>query len=233
MDHFESYGVRQYGDWIFFRYLTERFPDAKGGLPTLVRNAWELADGAKGGPDEYSIRAVSDTLVARGTTLRAEWARFADANRRPGTSYDEGKANRYPSGRLSGRVSLTGGSRDSGWKARRIDHLAASTVRFTRAAKMKASSLKLRLDLPALRRGSGAVATVYRTSGRPQAVPVRLDAAGDATRKVEFGRDVKYVEVTLANAGIQYTCWKQTSFSCQGRSDDDGLRFRVRAKALR
>ncbi|GAA1139522.1 hypothetical protein GCM10009606_18960 [Nocardioides aquiterrae] len=233
MDHFENLGVRQYGDWIFFRYLTERYPDAQGGLPTLVREAWELADGAKGGPDEYSIRAVADTLAARGTTMRDAWVRFADANRRPGTSYDEGRANRYPEGRLSGRVSLTGGSRDSGWKARRVDHLAASTVRFTRAAKMRAGSLKLRLDLPPRGRGSGAIATVYRTSGRPLATQVRLDAAGDATRTLPFGQDVKYVEVTLANAGIHYTCWKRTSFSCQGRPDDDGLRFRVRAKALR
>ena len=233
MDHFENYGVRQYGDWIFFRYLTERYSDAKGGLPTLVRDAWDLADGAKGGPDEYSIRAVADALAARGTSLRSEWARFTDANRRPGTSYDEGRANRYPTGRLSGRVSLTGGSRDSGWKSRRIDHLAASTVRFTRAAKMKASSLKLTFDLPSLDRGSSATATVYATSGRPRPANIQLDANGDGIVDVAFDRDVKYVDVTLANAGIHYTCWKQTSFSCQGRSDDDGLRFRVRAKALR
>jgi hypothetical protein len=233
MDHFERFGARQYGDWIFFRYLTERFPHAKAGLPTLVRDAWELADAAEGGPDEYSIQAVADALAARDTTLSAEWAGFADANRRPGTSYDEGRANRYPSGALAGRVDLAGGSRDSGWKVRRIDHLAASTLRVTRAERMKASTLRLRLDLPALRRGSGAAATVHRSSGRPQSTPLRLDRAGDATTTVDFGRDVKYVEVTLANAGIDYACGKGTTYSCHGRSQDDDLRFRLRVRALR
>ena len=233
MDHFEDYGLRQYGDWIFFRYLTERYTNAEGGLPTLVRAMWELADGAKGGPDEYSIEAVSDALAARGTSLRSVWARFADANRRPGTSYDEGRANRYPTGGLDGRVTLTGSARDSGWKTRRVDHLAAGTLRFGRAPGMRAGSLKLRLDLPAAGKGSGAVATVYRTTGRPRATPVKLDSAGDATTSVDFGRDVKFVDVTLANAGTDYACWRRTGYSCQGRPLDDDLPFRVRAKALR
>lgn len=233
MDHFENYGARQYGDWIFIRYLTERYPTAKGGLPTLVRKMWQLADGSAGGPDEYSIRAVSHALADRGTSLRAVWARFADANRRPGTSYDEGKANHYPTAPLDGRVKLTGADRDSGWKTRRVDHLASSTLRFTRASGMKASSLKLRLDLPAVRRGSGVVATIYRTTGRPKVVPVRLGTDGDATTSVDYGQDVKYVEVTLANAGTHYTCWRATGYSCQGRPLDDDLALKVRAKALR
>ena len=33
--------MRQYGDWIFFRYLSERFPDAEGGMPTVIRDMWE------------------------------------------------------------------------------------------------------------------------------------------------------------------------------------------------
>ena len=77
------------------------------------------------------------------------------------------------------------------------------------------------------------MATVYRTDGPPTAVPVKLDAAGDATRTLEFGRHVKYVEVTLANAGTDYSCWKRTSYSCQGKSNDDDLPFRMRARALR
>ncbi|WP_028637459.1 MXAN_6640 family putative metalloprotease [Nocardioides sp. URHA0032] len=235
MDHFEDYGVRQYGDWIFFRYLTERYANAEGGLPTIIRDMWGLADGAKGGPNQYSIQAVSGALGDRGTSLRAVWADFADANRRPGTSYDEGRANHYPTGNLGGRVALTGSARDSGWKTRRVDHLAASTVRFSRAPGMRASSLRLSLDLPATTRGSGAVATVYRTSGRPTTGPIRLDAAGNATTSVDFGHGVKYVEVTLANAGTDYDCWRRTDtgYSCRGKPLDDDLPLRVRAKALR
>lgn len=234
MDHFEQYGVRQYGDWIFFRYLTEQLPNSQGGLPTLIRQIWELADGAKGGPDEYSAKAVSDALKARGTDLRTLWAQFADANRRPGTSYEEGKENSYPKARPSGRIKLTRAHRDSGWKTKRVDHLASSTVQFRRFGSQPAHHLKLSLDLPPTSRGSGAVATVYHFTGaRPTVTPVHLDRDGNATLVVDFDNPVSFVEVTLANAGIDYACWRNTTFSCQGRSKDDGLPFRVRARALR
>lgn len=232
MDHFG--GMRQYGDWIFFRYLTERDPEAEGGLPTLIRDIWELADGAKGGPDEYSIQAVSDVLAARGSGLRPTWAKFSAANRRPGTAYDEGAANSYPAAPLTSTTALTGSHRGSGWDTRFLDHLTAKTLRFTRAERMAASELKVELDLPSTSRGSGAVATVYRSSGRPTTVPIKLDADGDAATRVDFARGVTSVDVTLANGGVRYgNCWAGTDWSCQGRSKDDNLRFRLRVTALR
>lgn len=232
MDHFS--GLRQYGDWIFFRYLTERNSESEGGLPTLVRDIWELADGAEDGPDDYSIEAVAHALSARGAGLRPTWARFAAANRRPGSTYKEGAANGYPAAELTARVGLTGSHRGSGMVTRTLDHLSAKTTRFTRAERMSARTLKLELDLPALSRGSGAVATVYHRSGRPMSVPIALDQDGDAVTRLDFGRDVSSVEVTLANAGIHYrNCWSGTDWSCQGRAVDDGLRFRVRATAVR
>lgn len=233
LDYGDGMGV--YGDWIFFRHLTERYPEARGGLPTLVRDMWERADGAKGGPDDYSIQAVSNALSARGVALRQAWARFAAANRRPHHTYEEGRANSYPAARLSGTVALTGTNRDSGWVRRTVDHLASRTVRFTRAERMKAGALKLRLDLHDRDRGAGAVATVYRSSGRPQAISIGLDATGNGVARVDFGRDVTAVEVTLANAGIGYKdCWVLGSaWSCQGRPTDDGRKLQVRATAIR
>ena len=232
MDHFG--GLRQYGDWIFFRYLTEREPEAEGGLPTLIRDIWELADGAKGGADEYSIQAVSDALAARGTGLRSTWARFAAANRRPGSTYDEGAANDYPAAPLTSTTALTGSNRGSGTVTRSLNHLSAKTLRFTRADRMSASELKIDLDLPSTNRGSGAVATVYRSSGRPRTVPIRLGSDGNAVTRLDFTRGVTAVDVTLANGGIGYgNCWAGTDWSCQGRSKDDNLKFRLRVTAVR
>jgi hypothetical protein len=229
-------GLRVYGGWIFFRYLTERHPDAEGGLPVLVREIWERADGSAGGPDDYSIAAVKHVLAAHGGGLRTVWARFAAANRRPGAAYEEGRAGRYPTARLAGTVDLTGAQRASGTVTRVVDHLSAATVRFNRAPGLAAKTLRLTLDLPATARGTGAVATVHPTTGRPSTVALTssLTSTGNAVVKVPFNRTVSGVEVTLANAGVRYRrCWSGTSWSCQGRPADDDLAFRVRAKALR
>ena len=233
MDHFG--GVRQYGDWIFFRYLTERFPAARGGLPTLVRDMWRRADGAKGGADDYSIKAVRNVLAARDAGLPTVFAEFADANRRPATAYDEGRANRYPQAPLAGRVTLSGNQRNSGQLSRSVDHLASATIRFSRDSGLRARKLRLALDLPPAARGSAAVATTYRASSEPTSRTLRLSTEGDAVTKVAFGRDVTRVEVTLANAGTRYRCWRptDTGYSCRGRSRDDDRRLLVQARALR
>jgi hypothetical protein len=235
MDHFESVGMRQYGDWIFFRYLTETLDGRKGGLPTLVRDVWERADGSQGAPDDYSIAAVEHVLEERGTSLREVWAAFGDANRRPGRSYDEGTANGYPTAEPAATVALSADHLDSDWTTHRVDHLASATVRITRDPDTKRRHLRLQLDLPATRRGSGAVVTVYPTEGRPETTAVDLSRTGDASERLAFGADVKYVEVTLANAGVAYKCWRpvDTGYSCRGRSEDDDLPMRIRATAVR
>ena len=229
-------GLRVYGGWIFFRYLTERHPEAEGGLPVLVREIWERADGAAGGPDDYSIEAVKHVLAAHGGGLRTTWARFAAANRQPGLSYAAGRASRYPTARLAGTVDLSAAQRASGPITKVVDHLSAATVRFNRAPGLSARTLRLTLDLPRTGRGSGAIATIRPTSGRASTVALTplLQADGDAVVRVPFGRGVARVEVTLANAGVHYrNCWVGTSWSCQGRPADDDLPFRVRAAAIR
>jgi hypothetical protein len=235
MDHFSQTGVRQYGDWIFYRYLTERFPHAKGGLPTLVREIWRRADGARGGADDFSIQATGRVLAAHDSSLRAQFARFTAANRRPGSVYEEGRANRYPAAPLAGRATLDNRHRGTGWKGRRVDHLASATYRFARGARLNARALKVRLDLPPAARGSAAVLTVFRASGRPRTTTVPLSAHGNATKRVGFGRGVRSVEVTLVNTSTRYRCGVApgAGFSCAGRSLDDNLRMLVRARAQR
>ncbi|WP_395695872.1 MXAN_6640 family putative metalloprotease [Nocardioides sp.] len=233
MDHFEQQGFRQYGDWIFFRWLTERDPRRTGALPNLIRGIWQRADGSAGAPDNYSIQAVDRTLRARGSSLRREWMLFTSANRRPAASYDEGRANHYPVAPLSGRVTLTGRHRDS-QVSRSIDHLAASTVRFQRGSGLAARSLRLTFDLPPTGRGMGAVLTTYFTSGRVSRSLVSLPGTGNGAVRRGFGPGVKAIEVTLSNAGIRYThCYRGTAWSCQGTPLDNDLPFKVRATALR
>jgi hypothetical protein len=229
MDRFLPTGFRQYGDWIFFRYLTEHFPAAEGGLPTLVRSIWEQVSSA---PDEYSMRAIREVLAARKATFPAVWADFVAANRRPGLRYAEGAANHYPVAPLAGDVRLTAAHRTS-TTTEKIDHLAGATLRWTRTSGLAARTLALHLTLPATSLGSGAVVTVKRTTGRPISTPVALAADGTATVAEPFDPTVSWVEMSLANAGTRYRCWRGTEWSCQGRSLDDGRTFTVSARARR
>ena len=233
MDHFDNFGVQQYGDWIFFRYLTEQLPDAEGGLPTLIRDMWERADSAPGGDDDYSVQAISKVLATQGTSLRSAFASFAAANRTPGLSYEEGAANHYPVASPARRTTLSGGHRDSGVLTKKVDHLASSTFRFTRGSGLAARKLRVQVDLPATSRGSAAIVSVHRATGKPKTTALDLSSSGDASRSFDFASGVKYVEVTLVNASIRYSCNKGTAYSCGGRSLDDNLRMAIRAKAVR
>ena len=235
LDTFDDTGA-QYGEWIFFRFLTEALPVASGGMPTLVRDMWKRADGAAGGPGDYSTQAVARILQERGTSLPLAFGVFAAANRLPALNYEEGRANHYPSVKPAGSFPLSKTKKDSGWKVARLAHLSSATARFVPGAGLtaKAWKLKVALNLPAANTGPVAVITVVKKSGLPQVQVVPLNAAGDATKKVAFGSaQVKYVEVTLANASARYTCWIGGSYSCQGTPLHDVSDLKIRATAVK
>jgi hypothetical protein len=234
MDTFGNF--LQYGDWVFFRFLSERWPESQGGMPTIVRDMWRYADGVAGGPDDYSIDAVESALSDRGISLANAFALFADANRRPGTAYSEGASNRYPTSPLAARVTLTSRAKASTWSRFRRDHLTSATVSLTPGSGLSSAPWKLRvqIDLAPIAQGSAAALTVYRNSGSPVTQTVSLDASGDAVRKVAFRRGtVRYVEVTLVNASTRYDCWYDSPYSCGGYSLDDNLLQSVRGAVTR
>ena len=236
LDTFDPDAVPQYGNWIFFRFLTEQIDTAQGGLPTLVRDMWERADGAAGGPDDYSILAVKNVLAERGVELPVAFAAFATANRAPALWYEEGAVNHYPVAAPAGVFRLSTAEKDTRWLVTRPAHLASTTARLVPGKGLTASGWKLKvsLDLPPTRNGSAAVVTVYPRSGQPHLSMVTLDRNGDATKKVAFGSSrVKYVEVTVANASTRYRCWDGGAYSCNGTPLDDGPKFLLRATATK
>lgn len=218
-------GSFHYGAWLFFRYLSERFPSAVGGLPVIVRNAWIYADGRAGASDLMSIDAVSRVLTDRSLTLPAEFARFAMANRSPRTFYSEGAA--YPKAAAS-TFTISASKRNPAATARILDHLSSATVRYV-PSRTTASNWKLKLavNMATRSRGSAAVVRVFNRSGSVRTINVALNANGDAVVTVPFSsRTVSVVEVTLANASRRFAnCWMQsTPFSCSGVPVDDDLR---------
>lgn len=236
LDTFISGGGPQYGEWIFFRFITEGLTDEQGGLPTAVRDMWIRADGAAGGPDDYSIQAVANVLNARGVSLPYAYSVFAAYNRMPGRYYQEGAANHYPVAAPAGTIKLTKAKKDSRWLYGIVDHLASLTARFVPGKGLKTASwkLKLSLNLPPKSTDTRAMITVVKRSGNPAILVAPLNSQGDGTKKVPFGSsNVKYVEVTLVNAGTRYSCWTGGDYSCFGDSLDNGRKLQVRGVATK
>jgi hypothetical protein len=237
LDQYSNTGLRQYGEWIFFRYLTERWPARKGGLPVIIRRLMERVDGAAGGPDNYSMRAIERELKSRGTSMAKVYAAFSDANRRPHVTYEEGAA--YPTAAPSATWKLSKKRPDTRVRRTKINHLASSTARLVPGAGVVGKPWRVRIavDLPD-RRGA-AVVSSYRTDGVVRTKSLRLDRRGRGSAVVRFdGRTVKYVEVTLVNTSTRYRCWQgnpdaDVQFSCRGVPRDQRRTVLVRARAIR
>jgi hypothetical protein len=230
---------RHYGEWIFFRYLSERFPTAQGELPVIVRKMWERADSSRGNRyDNYSIRAVDKELRSLGTDLRRVYAQFGAANRRPAHSYEEGSS--YPTARATRSWRFTPKRHNTRWQVAKVDHLATKTVQVKPSRAMKRWRLRVVVNLPNKRLGVAAIVTTYDKQGRPKSRFVRVSKRGNGKARVSFNaRKVSRVDVTLSNAGIRYRdCWQGPAdngvhYSCSGISRDDNRPMRYRVTAVR
>lgn len=216
--------LHQYGTWVFFRFLTERFPAAQGGIPTLVRKVWERLDGSVGGPDRFSLQGLAEVLAANGTNLPTEFGLFAVANRAPARSYEEGAT--YPTAPAKS-VTLSPAKKNPGAHKATLDHLTSSTVRY-RPSNLGAANwrLGLKLNLAPKAKGSAVVITVVKKSGGRESGFVKLNAQGDASVGVGFSSGkVAAVEVTLLNTSMRFQCWRAaTPYSCYGGAPvDDNL----------
>ena len=207
-------------------------------MPTLVRSMWNRADGSMVGADQYSLQAVSNTIKAAGSSLMRTYTTFADANRRPRTTYDEGRQLNYPTAPLVFRpVTLSPRASKTTWGSFRLDHLTNGTVRFKpKGMTQRNWKLKTQVNMAPSSRGSAAVATVSYKSGKTRTYHLSLNAKGDGSKRVPFSsKTVKWVELTLVNASDRTNCWNdpQGTFSCWGTPKDDNLVQKMRGVASR
>jgi hypothetical protein len=210
-------GFLHYGDWLFFEYLTERVPARRGALPVLMLRMWQYADTVSG-PDLYSIQAVAAALREKNLSFNRTFAQYAAANQHPATAYSEGRANRYPSGKVRKTFRLRPGNRSAA-ASYRVNHLAYATTRFVpRHLRSRHTKLTLTLDMAKRRTGSVAVALVFAKSGRITTKMVRLGRAGNGKVRVPFSsRRIARVELVLVNANHAFRqCWVDTPYSCSG-----------------
>ncbi|UDY24146.1 MXAN_6640 family putative metalloprotease [Nocardioides sp. Kera G14] len=195
-------GFMQYGDWIFFEYLTERIPNRVGPLPGLVLKMWQYADSLRGSNDQYSMQAISSALAVYHSKLQSIYAQYAAANRRPSRTYHGGST--YPVAAPRRTVAVRSHKRRSG--SFRIDHLASMTVRLRPQAIRRAGhKATIRVNMAARRLGSVAVATVFLKNGQQAVRTFKLNKKGDGHVRVAFSsRRVAYVDVTLVNTNHSY-----------------------------
>uniref|UniRef100_UPI001C81F068 MXAN_6640 family putative metalloprotease n=1 Tax=Nocardioides stalactiti TaxID=2755356 RepID=UPI001C81F068 len=180
MDQFG--GLFHYGVWIWWRYLTEKFPGKTGKLPNLVLAVWNWLDGAPAGPDNYSTQGLAKVLSARGTSLKKEFQLFSAANRHPKTVYEEGNA--YPSAPAD---VITVTKARSAWNiGGKLNHLAAGTVRLNPKELTGAWKLKFNFDLVPGSRGAGAVIVVYKKNGAISTSIVKLNSTGGGSKTGPF-----------------------------------------------
>ena len=218
-----------YGDWIFFRYLTEKYS------PGLVKTIWKNADGAAGGRDDFSVQAVARALSKKGG-FRARFAEFGWRNRVARIAYGEGTANSYPKSPLSSSANTLSNSNRSKSKSIKLKHQTNGYFEFKRGSGLSSTAkLKLVLNLPAKSTGAAASVLIFDKNGTVSPATLGITSSGDGTFKVRFGSSVSKVDVVLSNGSTRYkgtTCFQGfTPYACGGAKPlDDGHTYKFTAK---
>lgn len=231
----DLYDFVAYGNWIWFRYLTEKMPAETGVMPDLVREVWEGLDSTGGAPENYSMQSLRSVLAGHGTTVSEQFALFSLENNTPGLTYEEGAdadtPYPYPAYAFN-PVQLTKNKKEV-TKSMTLDHLTSGTGAFLPFA--KGYNLKVIVNMAKKKAGSRAAVAVYQFDGQIKRYWVKLNRYGDGSKTVPFGNDkVALVEVTLVNASDKMTQCGEIGdfFSCQGIGRYDGQKQKVTVKAV-
>ena len=228
------YGAIHYGNWVFVRYLTERFPAEAGGLPVLVRTMWRKADAAPGAQDLYSTQAIKSALATQNLTFTNAFARFSAVNRFSRKFYDEGTANAYPIAPVYSWTTLSPrkrGHTESGTLGYQLSSVSfgAKPKNFKGTWKLKVS-----VDMSASTHGPAVVVDQVKPSGAHAFRLVKLNGKGVGSLRVPFtNAKTTKVVITLVSAGIHYNCWQGTIFACSGDPLDDNLAVAMKITAVR
>jgi len=214
-----------YGAWIWFRFLAEFFGD-----PTVIREAWELADGSAAGPDRYSLRAQEMAIEGRGLLFRWLYADFGLWNTFPAAAYEEGGSYPAPPFEAKHRITARRGSVADGVV---LDHLTTSYVSLKPGRGVgPRSKLLLAVDAPRYVTGPEASALTVSRTGKVRWFVFQLNSEGNGTLKVPFGKGrIARVVLVLTNASTRTRCWVDQSltYSCAGAPKDDLRAYRYSA----
>lgn len=226
LDTFENGGGAQYGNWIFFQKLAQRF-----GVGS-VKSIWQRLDATKGRADNYSIQGVKTYLASKRTSLPRFYADFAAGNLFPARSYVEGSA--YRSAPVAKSYSF-GARSHSARSSVKMAHLTSKNYVFAPNSSLRGKwKLRLRVDGPPSAAGPAAFVQIVPRHGAVVRRQVRINASGNGSITVSFRRaTVRRVTLTVANAGTRYRCSVGGPSSCDGTSLDNHKAYTFSATAVR
>lgn len=209
----------EYGGWIFFRYLTERYPTRQGSMPRIMRQLWSALGTNRGEGKQYSVQGISTVLASRGASLATVYADYAFALRHPSLFREGAGYTRYE-GFARWSPSVAGDLTDT--VSGPFKHLSSSSGLLNARYVSSGKDVRIDFDLPPTAAGSRALVDVRRATSH-QLVRVALNSSGDATLTVPTSQGgVRTIEVIAVNAGGRYDCNQDTELSCEGDSLDDG-----------
>jgi len=227
LDKFGYAGSWQYGNWIFFEFLSQKYG------PLVVRKIWGQAAAFQGAPHQWSLAAIRTVLLGKSTTLPRQYGAFAGGNTVPAAAYAEG--SKYTPAPIDSTVALSTTTTSTGPNTISLDHLTSRTIELTPGDDLTDPGWKvsLTLDLPDSSRGSAAYVVVKLSDGSLQRVLLTLDGHGDATVTKPFSAaTVTAVTLTLANGSSRMSCWQGKPWSCSGKPLDDDLDYAWSASLL-
>ncbi|MCY7396424.1 MAG: DUF6055 domain-containing protein [Nocardioides sp.] len=228
LDRFDASGFSQYGNWVWWEYLSQRYGTS------VVKKIWVAAAAGGGSRDAYSTEAVRRVLAPLGG-FPAVFARYAAATTDASRTFMEG--GRWPAAASAGAQQVSASNPRARTSAS-VDHMASSSWVYRADPASVAGRgwmLKVAVRGPRATLSPAVAVRVTKTNGTVVERPLRLGARGTGRTIVPFGaKGVSQVTVTLANASTRFRCWKGSfAYSCQGQPRDNNAPFQLRVKAFK
>jgi hypothetical protein len=227
----DTFDFTAYGNWGFWRYLTEQYPDETAGVPHLLREVWEALDTTQGPNPAYSLEALDRVLGARGTSTPDAYVAFAAANQHPADVYEEAVEQFYPTAPNTLETVQLSRTAPTASRTALLDHLTSATGAVSPFPGSR--DLRVRVDLGDADVARAAI-TVHRVDGTASTSYVSVNRQGRGGLTVPFAaKDVSSVEVTVANGSTEMVdCGSFSVFACGGIGADDDLVAHVRVQAV-
>ena len=206
-----SFSGFQYGQFVWMRYLHERFGD------TAVRTVWDNTTLA----DAYSLTAIEALTMSQGSDFASSFAEFAAWNTKPSRFYDEGVGYETSTTSKRNRSHTLSGDMVGGATISNVDHLSSRNISFKPGAGVAPTDvITLSVDLGPRDMQRATVVSIAPGTQTVQNIPLVL---GQGELTVPFGDQTEVVLVMSNASNKMNNCvgWTPGSYSCGGDPADD------------